>query len=76
MKLIPNWKQSYKWFSQQALIAIGLVNGIATAIVPIYPKAAVVVAAATAVVAALGNIGRVIEQPGTGKTTPEPTEHL
>lgn len=84
MQLLPGWRQSYKWFSQQALGVIAVINSIALSLAPIFPKSAMVVAGASVATAVLGGIGNVIDQsvlPGPlnadpSAPPPEPMEHM
>lgn len=62
MKLIYNWKDSWKWISQQMLLGIGALNGVAVAAVPFTPHAMKVVAGTSLAAAIIGAVGRVIDQ--------------
>lgn len=64
MKLDPQWRQSYKWFSMHALALAGVLPGVWCslpgewrAIVPIS-----YVAVATAITSVLGIVGRLVWQ--------------
>lgn len=81
MKLIPNWRQSLRMYSTQALIVIGGLQSILLALrpespVPFFPETtwADVGYVLTVIVAALGALGRVIDQGHiTESDVPQPT---
>lgn len=74
MRLLVNWRDSWKWFSTQALLAIGALNGVAVAAIPFTPHAMKVVAGTSLAAAIVGAVGRVIDQ-GPREIPPEPMEH-
>ncbi len=73
MRLIGNWKDSWKWLSQQMLVTIGGVNAIAMAAVPFTPYAMKVVAGASLAAAIVGAVGRVVDQ-GPKEMPPDMSE--
>lgn len=62
MKLLANWRDSWKWISTQSLITVGAINAVAVAATPFTPYAMKVVAGSSLVAAIIGAIGRVVEQ--------------
>lgn len=72
MTLIPNWRESWRMFSVQALIVIGALQGVVLAIPPEALAApalgtgftwAEVNTALTVAAAVAGAIGRIVAQP-------------
>lgn len=64
MKLVDNWRNSWKWFSMQCMAAAGTIQATWMAI-PDDMKAAVPaqwVSYATLAILALGGIGRLVSQ--------------
>lgn len=69
MKLIPNWRQSWRWFSMQSMVIAGAMQTSWLALPPdlkeVIPVTAVLGVAAAVLV--LGVIGRLIDQGGAQK---------
>ena len=62
MRLLSNWRESWKWISTQSLIAIGGINAVALAAAPFTPYGMKVAAGASLAAAVIGAVGRVIDQ--------------
>lgn len=74
MRLLQNWRQSWRWISTQSLLFIGAIQTIA-AVVP-HPVSMKVLTGATIGAAVIGAVGRVIDQgPREIPPPPEPDEH-
>lgn len=70
MKLIPNWRSSWRWVSTQALLFIGAIQTIAV-VIP-HPISMQVLTGATIAAAVVGAVGRVVDQ---GPREAEPDAH-
>lgn len=67
MKLVQNWKQSWRWFSVQSMVVAGSIQG-AWSVIPDGMRSSIpanVVQAVTIALLVLGVVGRLVDQPKT-----------
>ncbi len=64
MKLVDNWRECRKWFSQWAFVAAGALQTTWVALPPNLQSAlpATVISSIAAIICALGFLGRLIDQ--------------